>query len=123
MFLTPFWIQNILSEYARGVNKIFDEKTARAEIVSTDVNTTVPNTITCTWRLSGRVKVGPGLSIKPYVVYTDFQVDPNTGLIVFQEDRFSIPGWDILLSSFFPVLIGKITSPEAPPVEELRRQL
>jgi hypothetical protein len=102
------------------VNKIFDEETARAEIVSTEVNTSVSDTITVTWRLSGRVNVGPGLNIKPYIVYTDYKVDPSTGLIVFQEDRFSIPGWDILLSSFFPFLIGKVTSPEAPPIEELR---
>ncbi|CAB9511260.1 Uncharacterized conserved protein (DUF2358) [Seminavis robusta] len=105
-----------IEEYARGVNKLFDQEVSRAEIISTVVNTTVPNTLTCTWRLSGAVKIGPGVTIKPYVVYTDFTVDPATGLIVFQEDRFSIPGWDILLSAFFPFLIGKLTSPPAPEV-------
>lgn len=113
-------IMSSIKEYARGVSRIFDEKTARAEIISTVVNATVPNIITCTWRLSGRVKVGPGLHIKPYIVYTDFTVDRQTGLIVFQEDRFSIPGWDILLSSFFPFLIGRVTSPAAAPVDEQR---
>ena len=71
----------MISEYARGVNKLFDLETSRAEIIKTEVNTTVPNTITCTWRLSGRVKIGPGLPIKPYIVYTDFTVDPETGLV------------------------------------------
>jgi hypothetical protein len=106
-----------IEAYARGVNKLFDQVTSRAEIISTVVNTTVPYTLTCTWRLSGKVDVGPGLNIKPYLVFTDFTVDPDSGLILFQEDRFAIPQWDILLSALFPFLIGKVTSPPAPPVE------
>lgn len=106
-----------IEAYARGVNKLFDQETSRAEIISTVVNTTVPNTLTCTWRLSGNVDIGPGLNIKPYLVFTDFTVDPDSGLIIFQEDRFNIPQWDILLSSLFPFLTGKVTSPPAPPVE------
>jgi hypothetical protein len=101
-----------IEEYARGVNKLFDQQTARAEIISTAV--TKDNTITCTWRLSGKVDIGPGLSIKPYIVYTDFTVDPQSGLIVFQEDRFDLPQWDILLSALFPFVIGRITSLPAP---------
>ena len=108
---------NGIEEYARGVNKLFDQETSRAQIITTEVNNETPNMITCTWRLSGKVNIGPGLTIKPYIVYTDFTVDPNTGLIVFQEDRFDIPQWDILLSALFPFLVGKITSPPAPPVE------
>jgi len=106
-----------IEEYARGVYKLFDQSTSRAEIMSTVVNTTIPNTITVTWRLSGGVSIGPGLTIKPYIVYTDFTIDEGSGLIVFQEDRFSTPGWDILLSAVFPFLIGKVTSEPAPPVE------
>lgn len=73
------------------------------------------NTITVTWRLSGAVNIGPGLKIKPYICYTDLTVNED-GLISFQEDRFDIPGWDILLSALFPFLIGKVTAPPAPPV-------
>jgi len=106
-----------IEEYARGVYKLFDQSSSRAEIISTVVNSTIPNTITITWRLSGGVSIGPGLTIKPYIVYTDFTIDEDSGLIVFQEDRFSVPGWDILLSALFPFLIGKVTSEPAPPVE------
>lgn len=110
-----------IEDYARGVNKLFDQETARAEIISTVRNDTTPNTITCTWRLSGKVNVGPGLSIKPYICYTDFTVDENDGLIIMQEDRFSIPGYDILLSAtlgqVFPFLIGTVLAAPAPPVE------
>ena len=108
-----------IQKYAEGVRKIFDQQTARAEIVSTTVSAERPNdTITCTWRLSGKVNIGPtGLTIKPYIVYTDFTVDEKTGLVVFQEDRFDRPGWDILLSALFPFLIGKLTSDPAPPPE------
>lgn len=59
--------------------------------------TTVEPTVTCTWRLSGGVNIAFGLQIKPYIVYTDFTIDPQTSLIVAQEDRFDLPGWDILL--------------------------
>lgn len=104
-----------LLDYARGVFKLFDQETSRAEIISTEVNTDIPNTITVTWRLSGAVSIGPGLKIKPYICYTDFTVNSD-GLISFQEDRFDIPGWDILLSALFPFLIGKVTAPPAPPV-------
>lgn len=107
-----------IEEYARGVLKLFDQDTSRAEIISAVVNSTVPNTITVTWRLSGRVNIGPkGLPIKPYICYTDFTVDEESGLVVFQEDRFDIPGWDILLSALFPFLIGKVTKDPAPEVE------
>lgn len=107
---------NGIEEYAKGVCKLFDQS-SRAEIISTIVNTTIPDTITVKWRLSGKVNIGPGLTIKPYIVYTDFAVDPSSGLIISQEDRFDLPGWDILLSSFFPFLIGTLTAPPAPEVE------
>ncbi|KAL7429071.1 hypothetical protein ACHAXH_003405 [Discostella pseudostelligera] len=107
-----------VEEYARGVLKLFDQSSSRAQIISCEVNTTIPNTITVTWRLSGRVNIGPkGLPIKPYICYTDFTIDEDNGLIVFQEDRFDIPGWDILLSALFPFLIGKVTKEPAPEVE------
>lgn len=103
-----------IEDYARGVYKLFDQDISRAEIISTQVVS--PNTITVTWRLSGKVNVGPGLTIKPYICYSDLTVDDN-GLICFQEDRFDIPGWDILLSALFPFLIGKVTAEPAPPVK------
>jgi len=106
-----------IEEYARGVLKLFDQGTSRAEIISSVVNATVPDTITVTWRLSGKVNIGPGLPIKPYIIFTDFKVDPDTGLINYQEDRFDLPGWDILLSALFPFLIGKVTAPPAKPLE------
>mmetsp|Transcript_6079 Transcript_6079/g.17270 ORF Transcript_6079/g.17270 Transcript_6079/m.17270 type:complete len:307 (+) Transcript_6079:68-988(+) len=109
-----------IEDYSRGVQKIFNQSTARAEIISTVVNEEVSSpdkpVITVTWRLSGGVNIGFGLDIKPYIVYTNFVVDPTTSLIVFQEDRFDNPSWDILLSALFPVLIGKVTKPPAPTV-------
>lgn len=105
----------LILEYARGVYKLFDQETSRAEIISVAVNDAITDTITVTWRLSGKVNIGPGLNIKPYICYTDFTVNDDN-LVAFQEDRFDIPGWDILLSAIFPFLIGKVTAPAAPPV-------
>lgn len=112
-----------IENYAKAVNKLFDQGTSRAEIISTKVlgkDTLREDTITVTWRLSGKVNIGPGggLTIKPYIVYTDFTIDNETGLVVFQEDRFDIPQWDILLSALFPFMIGKITSDPAPPADK-----
>ena len=90
-----------IEDYARGVNKLFDQSSSRAEIISTVFNETASTperpVITCTWRLSGDVNIGFGLPIKPYIVFTDFVVDPKTSQILSQEDRFDIPPWDILL--------------------------
>ena len=107
-----------IEDYARGVYKLFDQDCSRAEIISCTVNPNLgPNIITVTWRLSGKVSIGPGLTIKPYICFSGFTVDEESGLIVRQEDRFDIPQWDILLSALFPFLIGKITKEPAPPVE------
>ena len=112
-----------IENYAKGVNTLFDQETSRAEVISVVVNDVSDkedyNVITVTWRLSGRVNIGPGdgLPIKPYICYTDFRVEKETGLIYFQEDKFDIPQWDILLSALFPFLIGKVTSPPAKDVE------
>lgn len=106
-----------IENYARGVNKLFDQKTSRAEIISVKIDEEKEDTITVRWRLSGKVNIGPGgLTIKPYICITDLKVDED-GLVVFQEDEFDIPQWDILLSALFPFLIGKVTSEPAPPVE------
>lgn len=103
-----------IESYARGVYKLFDQETARAEIISSVASN--DDTITVTWRLSGKVNIGPGLTIKPYICFTNFTVNEESGLIDFQEDEFDIPQWDVLLSSLFPFLIGTVTSPPAPPV-------
>jgi hypothetical protein len=90
-----------IEEYARGVRRLFDQQTSRAQIISTVVNPSASTpeapVITCTWRLSGNVNIAFGLPIKPYIVYTDFTVDPESSLIIYQQDRFSLPQWDILL--------------------------
>ena len=106
-------------EYALGVRKIFDQTVSRAEIVQVDINRGGPeNSFTVTWRLSGRVNIGFGLNIKPYLVFTDFVVSPTDLLIVSQVDRFSIPGYDILLSALFPFLIPFLSPPaESPSVD------
>lgn len=111
-----------IEEYARGVNKIFSQKNARAEIIAVRVNEEAENTLTVTWRLSGAVNLGPGLQIKPFIVLTDFVVTPSDGLIVFQEDRFSLPGSDIVLSAFFPFLIEKFLLPPAQPADILKAE-
>lgn len=89
--------------YAEGVNKLFQQGgVTRGQIISCVVN--VADTITVTWRLEGRVNLGPGVPIKAFIVFSDLRITPDTGLVVFQEDRFSLPGWDIILSAFLPGL-------------------
>ena len=103
-----------VEEYARGVAKIFKSGT-KADLISSEISGDV---ITVTWRLEVAVNIGPGLPIKAFVVYSDFSVGED-GLIYFQKDRFSLSGIDIVLSAFFPFLIGKVTKAPAPPVSEM----
>jgi hypothetical protein len=110
-----------LRGYAEGVRKLFDQRTSRAEIIR--VGNQGDSKLVVTWRLSGRVNLGPvGLAIKPYVVYTDLLLGPD-GLIYRQEDRFSLPAYDIFLSAFLPFLSGRVLAPPAAPADELREKL
>jgi len=113
-----------LKEYCLGVQKIFDQKISRAEIIRVNVDKMVPNTINVIWRLSGAVNIAFGFKIKPFIVYTDFTVNPASGLIISQRDRFSIPGYDIILSALFPWLAEKIPflSLPAPNAEICRKE-
>lgn len=113
-----------IMEYAKGVRKLFDQSCTRGEIISVTVSDALPNTITVTWRLEGKVNIGFGVSIKAFVVYTNLEVDSSSGLVVFQEDKFSLPSYDILLSAFLPFLtdIG-LLAPPAPAADFLRKTL
>lgn len=110
-----------IKSYAEGVFKLFDQSCSRAEVIQIEISDASRRMLTVTWRLEGKVRLGPGVTIKPYVVYTDFLVDKE-GLICFQEDRFSIPGYDILLSAFFPFLLPFLAQP-APSADALRLAL
>jgi len=108
-----------IESYARGVHRIFKQNVSKAEVISVVSNgETSPPTITITWRLDCTVNLGHGIKIKPFLVYTDFDVCDRTGLITFQKDRFSIPGYDIFLGSFFPFL-QPFLSPPAAPISDL----
>jgi len=106
-----------IEQYARGVNKLFDQKNSRGKIISCLPAVETVDKIRVVWRLEGRVNVGPrGLPIKAFIVTTDLRVNPSSGLVEFQEDFFSIPGWDILLSAAFPSLSLPFLAKPAPPV-------
>ena len=110
-----------LEEYARDVYNLFDQSCSRAEVVETKVNRDKAQTITCTWRCSGRANLLWGIDIKPFMVTTNWEVDKKTGLIAKQVDEYSLPQWDLLVSAFFPFLNGVVTAPPAPPVPPRRR--
>lgn len=118
-----------LEEYCKGVQKIFNQKISRAEVICVAVNETLVNKnntkmISVLWRLSGGVNLAFGLTIKPFLVRTDFIVSPISGLIISQKDSFSIPGYDILLSALLPAALWRIPFlvPPAAPAETLRQQ-
>ena len=110
-----------LEEYARDVYNLFDQSCSRAEILETKVAQDRAQTITCTWRCSGRANLLWGIDIKPFMVTTNWHVDKATGLIHRQVDEYSLPQWDLLVSAFFPFLNGIITAEPAPPVPPRRR--
>ena len=102
--------------YCRQVRRLFNQETSAMEVVCAAA--TGPRAITVVWRLSGGVNLGAfGVAIKPYVVTTTLETDAD-GLVSAQEDHFSIPGYDILLSALLPPL-RPLLQPEAPPVSVL----
>lgn len=110
---------NSLEAYVDDVHALFDQKMCRADIISTKVSQEQPNVITCEWRLSGRANFGPwGMHIKPCVIHTYFTINPESGLIQHQEDRYSIRHWDLFLSAIFPNSAGVFTAATAPPVPD-----
>ena len=50
-----------------------------------------------------------------------FSLQVRDGMVIFQEDRFAIPSWDILLSAIAPWL--PFLAEPAPPIEVLRKQI
>jgi hypothetical protein len=113
-----------IEPYSRQVRRLFDQETSRCEIVSCAPVDGSDDGIRVVWRLSGGVNLGPaGLAIKPYIVHTTLMTDSGDGgLVVFQKDEFTIPGWDIVLSALLPFL-RPMLAPEAPPVEVLRAEV
>jgi len=64
------------------------------------------------WYLDARVNLPWKPRIKPYIVRTIYKINKE-GLISFQEDKFTIPEWDIVLSAFLPASI-QVGSPAVP---------
>ncbi|KAJ1460070.1 hypothetical protein M885DRAFT_612711 [Pelagophyceae sp. CCMP2097] len=100
-----------IRNYAEGVARLFDADSCRVEIITCTADRDF-GTVDVAWRLSGRVKVGFGLNLKPYVVATELRV--KDGLVTFQRDRFANPSSDILLSALAPWL--PFLAPPAPPL-------
>ena len=105
--------------YCRQVRRLFDQETARAELVCCSV--TAPNTITVLWRNAGKVTLGPlKIELKPYLVTTTLRTDPADGLVVSQVDDFVADGLGLLL--YQVPLLRPLTSPAVASVDVLKTQ-
>jgi hypothetical protein len=91
------------------------QETARAELISV-MPRPATRDILVLWRLEGRVNLPLKPAIKPYVVLTILGLNEQ-GLICSQVDEFTVPGWDLLLSTLLGHWLG---AKPAPPVGELR---
>ena len=107
-------------EYCRGVRRLFDQDSARCELVC--CSATAPNTITVLWRNSGKVNIGSvQIDLKPYLVTTTLKTDPDDGnLIVSQVDEFESDSLGLVLYQV-PLLRGLAGRP-APSVDVLKQQ-
>eukprot|EP00322_Chrysochromulina_rotalis_P013326 CAMPEP_0115834264 /NCGR_PEP_ID=MMETSP0287-20121206/3595_1 /TAXON_ID=412157 /ORGANISM="Chrysochromulina rotalis, Strain UIO044" /LENGTH=731 /DNA_ID=CAMNT_0003287697 /DNA_START=74 /DNA_END=2271 /DNA_ORIENTATION=+ len=134
--------------YCRQVRRLFDQQSARCEVICCSV--TAPNTITVVWRArygdlkspakefqepvrrrsthqrvlaragtSGKINLGSlSIELKPYVVTTTLQTDPTDGLVVSQRDDFDFDG-PSLLAYQLPPLRPLLRA--APTANELRQ--
>ena len=117
-FADPDVSLNGIEAYSRAVRRLFDQETARCELVC--CSATAPNTINVVWRNSGRVNIGPlGFELKPYIVTTTLKTDLTDGLIVSQRDEFVADGPGLLLYQV-PAL-RSLAAPAAPGVDVLRQ--
>mmetsp|Transcript_229 Transcript_229/g.341 ORF Transcript_229/g.341 Transcript_229/m.341 type:complete len:235 (+) Transcript_229:80-784(+) len=110
-----------IEDYCRSVRRLFDQTTARCEVICCSV--TAANTITVLWRNSGKVNLGPGggVELKPYVVTTTLRTDQNNGLIVSQKDTFDSDVLGLLLYQV-PALRSSLAGPAAAPIDVLRQR-
>jgi hypothetical protein len=106
-----------IKSYALGVRKLFDQSTARAELISVSTDDAA-RAVVVVWRLEGAVNLPFKPKITPYVVTTTLGVGAD-GLITSQLDEFSVPGWQLLAGA----LLGAWAGPKpAPPVGVLRAE-
>ena len=106
--------------YCRSVHKLFDQETARCELVC--CSNTAPDTITILWRNSGMVSLGSvQIELKPYLVTTTLKTDPNDGnLVVSQVDEFDSDPVGLLL--YQVPLLRPLAGTPAASIEELKKQ-
>lgn len=106
-----------IEPYCRQVRRLFDQETARCEVIC--CTATAENTVTIAWLNSGKVNLGPlGFQLKPYVVTTTMKTDPSDGLIISQEDTFDINVLELLIYQI--PFLRPFAGPSAPSIEELR---
>jgi len=99
-----------IEEYAAGVFRLFNPESTM-DIVSTKI--TGDREIEMVWRLEAVLNLPFSPKIKAYYVTTYFRTD-DEGLVCEQEEFFSIPEWELIVSIFFP----NVGTPPAPPVEK-----
>jgi len=110
-----------LESYSRAMATLYDQDTTTAQIISCEQSDT--DKITVTSRITGRKHVVMGsaddiVELKPHIQYTEYVISPQSGLIVSQSDRSSIPNWDIYFSSKLPILNGVLTAEIADEVQD-----
>jgi len=106
-----------IQSYAEGVRKLFDQETARAELISVEP-APEKNAVVVVWRLEGRVNLPGRPTIPPYVVTTTLGTN-SEGLINSQLDEFGAPGWQLLTGALLGAWAGP---PPAPPAARLREE-
>lgn len=99
-----------IEEYASGVSRLFEEGT-EMDIVS--VERTGDREIKMVWRLEAILKLPFQPKVKAYYVTTYFRTNDD-GLICEQEEFFSIPERELIVSIFFP----NLGTPPAPPIDK-----
>ncbi|KAI8474507.1 MAG: hypothetical protein J3K34DRAFT_492699 [Monoraphidium minutum] len=109
-----------IRSYALGVRKLFDQETARAELITVTAAAAGGGeggagggaSLTATWRLEGRVNLPLRPTIAPFVVTTTLGLD-GRGLVASQLDEFSAPGWRLLAGALLGAWAGPPAAPAA----------
>ncbi|KAJ1630710.1 hypothetical protein T492DRAFT_1001313 [Pavlovales sp. CCMP2436] len=105
-------------KYCLAVGGLFDVPRSECRLLGAPVVDELAGTISCHWRLAGKLRLPWHPAFKPYLGYTTYRVDAQSGLIAEQIEAWSIHPFFAFLSVLLPDLADTLV-PDAPDVRSI----
>lgn len=109
-------------KYCLAVSGLFDPASSRCALLGAPAVDEEARTISCHWRLSGRLRLPWKPAFKPYLGRTTYRIDGATGLICSSCEEWSVHPLVAFLSVLAPRAADWL-APDAPDVQTLEQWL